>query len=137
MKDLLKVKKRNGFILQDALLSLCIAVILLPIIVTCLSVSINFLNTDHQYQDAIAISQLRRMFNVSRNYHFEGNELHFTYHNEEFYLKLSNGNLVLKPGTQFILVDIYSVSFQEENGCIKLFYEREKDEKEYTLTCIE
>lgn len=135
MKILFRLNHKNGFILQDALLSLCIATFLLPIVVLCLNLSLQFLKTDFQYQDAIAIAQLRRIFNVANDYHIEGNELYFTYHSEEFYLKLTNNNLVLKPGTQFILVNIQSAYFNDNDGCIRLFYEREKDEKEYILTC--
>lgn len=126
----------NGFTLMEMLISLLIATILLPISITSIKLCKEGLTFETEKQDSIALIQLRRILSLSHDFKVEGNTLTFTYHEEEMTLRKTNGNILLKPGTQFYFMNVDEIEFFENNGCIWTTYAREETENTALLTCI-
>ena len=126
---------KKGFLLSEMLLSLIIAVIILPITITSLKLCKEGLKFETCKQDAIAIVQLRKIFTLGNDFIVHPKEIEFNYHQEDVFLKLINKNIVLKPGTQFFFMDLDDVNFFEDSGCIWMNYARKTKENTYLLTC--
>ena len=126
---------KKGFLLSEMLLSLIIAVIILPITITSLKLCKEGLKFETCKQDAIAIVQLRKIFTLGNDFIVHPKEIEFNYHQEDVFLKLINKNIVLKPGTQFFFMDLDDVTFFEYSGCIWMNYARKTKENTYLLTC--
>ena len=126
---------KKGFLLSEMLLSLIIAVIILPITITSLKLCKEGLKFETCKQDAIAIVQLRKIFTLGNDFIVHPKEIEFNYHQEDVFLKLINKNIVLKPGTQFFFMDLDDVTFFEDSVCIWMNYARKTKENTYLLTC--
>lgn len=126
---------KKGFLLSEMLLSLIIAVIILPITITSLKLCKEGLKFETCKQDAIAIVQLRKIFTLGNNFIVHPKEIEFNYHQEDVFLKLINKNIVLKPGTQFFFMDLDDITFFEDSGCIWMNHARKTKENTYLLTC--
>ena len=126
---------KKGFLLSEMLLSLIIAVIILPITITSLKLCKEGLKFETCKQDAIAIVQLRKIFTLGNDFIVHPKEIEFNYQQEDVFLKLINKNIVLKPGTQFFFMDLDDVTFFEDSGCIWMNYARKTKENTYLLTC--
>lgn len=126
-------RRNSGMIMMDYLLSLFIAAMMCPLMVASISL-ISYRKTDVQsVQDEIAIAQLQRILIISDEYEIQENELAFMNQNRSMYLRKVNGNLIIQPGTQIILVDIDDVSFTEEGNLITCTYSRKGKEYERVL----
>ena len=99
---------KKGFLLSEMLLSLIIAVIILPITITSLKLCKEGLKFETCKQDAIAIVQLRKIFTLGNDFIVHPKEIEFNYHQEDVFLKLINKNIVLKPGILFFISKLTS-----------------------------
>ena len=89
---------------------------------------------DQDIQDEIACIQLTRILSIASNIEINNDEVSFISNNKTWNIKNINGNLVLQPGTQFILIDIENVSFQKESAVLYISYKR--GDKEYRRALI-
>ena len=78
---------KKGFLLSEMLLSLIIAVIILPITITSLKLCKEGLKFETCKQDAIAIVQLRKIFTLGNDFIVHPKEIEFNYHQEDVFLK--------------------------------------------------
>lgn len=127
---------RNGFMLTEMLIALLITTILLPISITCISLCKEGLAFETDKQDSIALLQLRRILSLSSDFKVNSDSLTFTYHQDEMTLCRINGNILLKPGTQFYFMNVDEIEFFENDGCIYTTYSRNENETTNLLTCI-
>ncbi len=127
---------RQGFMLTEMLIALMIAAIILPISITCIGLCKEGLAFETDKQDSIALLQLRRILSLSHDFKINSNELTFTYHQDEMTLCHINGNILMKPGTQFYFMNVDEIEFFESNGCIYTTYIRDDHETTNLLTCI-
>lgn len=126
----------KGFMLTEMLIALLIATILLPISITCIKLCKDELAFETEKQDSIALIQLRRILSLSHDFKVDSNSLTFTYHDDEMTLCKTNGNVRLKPGTQFYFMNVDDIEFFENDGCIWTTYARDESETTSLLTCI-
>lgn len=127
---------KRGFMLTEMLIALLIATIILPISITCIGLCKEGLSFETEKQDSIALLQLRRILSLSDHIKVNTNELTFTYHQDEMTLCKINGNILMKPGTQFYFMNVDEIEFFENDGCIYTTYVREENETTNLLTCI-
>lgn len=125
--------RNSGIIMIDYLLSLFIVAVMCPLMVASIALINNRKQDAQAVQDEIAIAQLQRILIISEGYKIQGNELSFMNQNRAMYLRKVNGNLIIQPGTQIILVNIDDVSFKEEGNLITCTYSRKGKEYERVL----
>ncbi len=118
----------NGFILEQFLIALLILCAVLPVFLTQLRVIMNLYVRPLDLQDAIAIAQLRHVFNIAEDITPAGDTLSFSYRKEQRLLRMSGENLILTPGTQYILTKIEEVSFASEDNTVILCWTRSEKE---------
>ncbi len=129
------MEKRNhrGTVLVDFLLTLLIAVSLLPIVLSCISVLSKGLIRNFQIQDMIATNQLRRILSISYDLKIEDQTLYFQYQKKEMHLGLVNDNIIIQPGTQIIYTNVDSCEFECEDDVILICYERNGEKYEEAI----
>lgn len=112
---------KRGFIKQSAIILIITLNIFLPIIYTSLKIAMNI---EHHYeiQDEIGILQLQQYLAIAYDIEVTDNELVFIINEEEHVVKQANNNLMMKPGTLFIMHDIDQVNFYCEADIIVLKY---------------
>ncbi len=118
------MKQEQGFTMIEALLSLlCAALFCIVLSQTALIIVI------------LAIKQLQLILAQSKSLRIVQNELHFIYHQEDFYLTRYKNALVKRKGFEVILQDIDSVRFTRSGSCYHLSYERNHQKKGAVLGC--
>ena len=98
---------RDGYVIQDFLLTLLIVVVMAQILTSAVALAIRSMQYGQDVQDEIALAQLRRILIISDDFRTDGSALYF-----------------VNQGTQIMLVDVDSVSFLEEGNLIRCIYER-------------
>lgn len=126
-------RRNSGLIMTDYLLSLFIVAVMCPLMVASIALISNRKTDVQSVQDEIAIAQLQRILIISQEYEIQGSELSFVHQNRTMYLRKVNGNLIIQPGTQIILVDVDDVTFNEEDSLITCTYWRDGKEYERVL----
>ncbi len=117
--------RRNGFILQDFLLTMLVVVVMVQIVTASIAVVIRSMQSSQDVQDEIALAQLRRILIICDDFITTDDTLYFTHQGRQMKLRMVNGNLIIQPGTQIMLVDVDSVSFQDNGNTIACIYERD------------
>ncbi|MCR5230586.1 MAG: hypothetical protein K6D03_10715 [Solobacterium sp.] len=112
----------GGYIVEQLLMTLITCSFLIPVTITVLKIMIGNLEFPYDMQDELAISQLRHIINVSRDFTSDGSSLQFTYHESNSSLSLINGKLILKPGTQIFLSDLENAVFRIDNEIITVAF---------------
>ena len=79
-----------------------------------------------EINDEIALYQLRELLLISYDLEMTRDCLYFRYQDKDFRLSVVNGKLILQPGTQIFLNGVDDLYFDETNGCIHVFYEKEE-----------
>lgn len=115
---------RQGYVMQDFLLTLLIVVVMAQILTSAVALAIRSMQYGQDVQDEIALAQLRRILIISDDFRTDGSVLYFVNQGRQMTLRLVNENLIIQPGTQIMLVDVDSVSFLEEGNLIRCIYER-------------
>lgn len=80
-------------------------------------------------QDQIALAQLRHITNLSASITLRPDEITLHCHQNDYVVHIRNGNLLLRPGTQFLLTEIDAVLFTQDGQLLIMHYVRK--EKEY------
>lgn len=127
------INRQRGSIFIDYLLTLSIALILLPILVASLCVLSYTLKMNPKVQDMIATHQFQRVLLISYDITILEDSLYFNYQNREMKASLVNQNLIIQPGTQVIYPKIEDVSFYKEDGVIYVAFERNAKNYEIAL----
>lgn len=129
----MRSRSRHGYVMQDFLLCLMIVVTMAQIVVSSLSVFLPSMKRQEEVQDMIAIAQLQKTLMISDDFTVGHDSLRFSNQGREMILHIVNGNLIIQPGTQFILVDVDSVSFYEDGNLIVCVWERNGNEYERVI----
>ncbi len=117
------VRSRDGYIVEQLLITLGICAFLIPVTVVLLCTLSRLLAYPADLQDEVSISQLRHVVNASYDFECCGSELSFVHHEKRQRLALRNGNLCLiDPGTQIFLSDLSDVTFYLEGDVIYIRY---------------
>ena len=114
----------RGSLTLRLLLSLLICLTMLPIVLTAFRISEKL---DFYYQDsedAIAKRQLQKIVLLAYDIQIKHDELVFQYQEEEFRLSMINRHVVLQPGTQIFYENLDDCYFLNEDGFIKIVYQR-------------
>lgn len=127
------INRQTGSLLIDYLLTLSIALTLLPILVVSLFVLSYTLKINPKVQDMIATYQFQRMLLISYDMTILEDSLYFNYQNREMKASVVNQNLIIQPGTQVIYPKIENVSFYKEDGVIYVAFERNAKKYEIAL----
>ena len=123
------LRKRHGSLSAEALVSLFIAMLCLPVTVTVCGVMAGMTAFDEELQDDIAILQVQRILIGAYDVHTDGQCLYFHTQMKDFRMSKVNDHLIIQPGTQIVLADIADASFREKDHVITMVYER--GEKQY------
>ncbi|MGM9941105.1 MAG: hypothetical protein ACI32N_03850 [Bulleidia sp.] len=115
---------RSGSVLSDFLITMMIVISMACAVIGSLSLFLKTNAFDELIQDQIAIAQLRNTLMISDNVEPCSDTLSFTNRNRQMTLKVINGNLIIQPGTQIVLVDVDSASFALRSGMVVCTYER-------------
>lgn len=122
----------RGFIKQSAIILIITINIFLPLIYTSLKLCMH-IEQHYEIQDEIGILQLQQYLAIAYNLEIENNELTFMVNDEKHVLKQTNNNLMMKPGTLFVMHDVDQVGFYFENGMVVLKYSRDNKSYEKTI----
>ncbi len=130
----LYIQRKKGFILTRTLIAFIIVILMISISLSSFRLIKFYKYEDQDIQDEIACIQLTRILSIASNIEINNDEVSFISNNKTWNIKNINGNLVLQPGTQFILIDIENVSFQKESAVLYISYKR--GDKEYRRALI-
>lgn len=124
----LRNRNRSGFILGEFLIVLLAIGFLLPITLSHLSILQKAVKPPVMLQDQIALAQLRHITNLASSVTINAEELTLHCHQNDYVIHIRNHNLLLRPGTQFLLTEIDAVLFeQDEQLLIMHYYRKEKE----------
>lgn len=129
------IRQEQGFTMIEALLSLlCAALFCMALSQTAL-VIVKGTRLDYQAEDILAIKQMQLLLAQSKCFTIHNNELHFSYHQEDFYLTQYKNFLVKRKGFEVILQEVEKVSFQKVKNCYEMNYQRDNQNKRVVLVC--
>lgn len=115
----MKSMSKKGFILIEYLISLLVIILVLSIIVSCFS---NLYKFDYELiQDEVMLYKLKRDLLIADIIEVTHDHISYSYQNNDYYLRMVNGNLIIQPGTQIVLNDLSELSFID-NGNISVKY---------------
>ncbi|MCI8850579.1 MAG: ComGF family competence protein [Erysipelotrichaceae bacterium] len=129
------MKQEQGFTMIEALLSLLCAALFCIVLSQTALIIVKSTRVNHEAEDILAIKQLQLILAQSKSLRIVQNELHFIYHQEDFYLTRYKNALVKRKGFEVILQDIDSVRFTRSGSCYHLSYERNHQKKGAVLGC--
>ena len=122
-------KRRNrGFLLEQFLIPLLTALMLVPLMTSCLGILGRSSGLSQDLQDEIALAQLRHVLIVSDEYAVSSYAVSCIYHDEPIRIEQVNRFLLVRPGTWIFLSDIDTCQFALENDCIVLYYSRKNSQ---------
>lgn len=127
----------RGFILEQFLIALGILCALLPLFLSQLQLMTKLLIRPVDLQDAIALTQLRHLFNIAENIDIENESLSFDYRGEKRMLRISGKNLILTPGTQYVMTNIEEISFETQENMVLLCWKRKENQTCAALGTLE
>ena len=127
------MKKNRGSLLIEALLALCIALILFGFGSSLLNVyaRVNFDSTT--LQNRLGIIQLREHLYLATNIEISDDELTYMIKKDSYRLGLLNGRLVQQPGTLIFLLNIEELDFVLEDEVIIMSYKADNREWKASL----
>lgn len=126
------MEHKRGTTYIDTLITICISVCFLPLMTSCLRLSMHFIYDD--IQNEIGLIQLRSILALSQNISCDHNVLYFTYAKQEYQLYEINERLMMAPGTQFVLCDVSNVEFIHEGKYIYIIYEEQGERQKRALS---
>lgn len=123
MKILNKFKaSHRGIILHEAVVSIVVIIILIPILIMGLKLISSSKLYDESIQDEIKKIQLQRILVIAYDVKVENNQLFFKHNNQEKSLRYINNHVILSPGTQIFFEGVQDVEFKiDDNNIIIIF----------------
>ena len=129
-------RNRNGFVLEQFLIVLLALSFLLPLTLSHLSILRKAMKPFAMLQDQIALAQLRHITNLSASITLRPDEITLHCHQNDYVVHIRNGNLLLRPGTQFLLTEIDAVLFAQDGQLLIMHYVRKEKEFRAVLGLI-
>lgn len=126
----------GGFILEQFLIVLLAVNFLLPITLSHLLLLQKALTPPPTLQDQIALAQLRHIVNLSTSITVTRQEVTLHCWTDDYVIHVRNGNLLLRPGTQFLLTEIDAIVFEQDGRLLCMRYFRKEKETRVTLGLI-
>ena len=124
---------RKGYISTQLILSIFILSICIIICFSLFRIIIKFKLNDESIQDQIGLIQLSRYVSISEVIRVDDEFLEIDINGENFKISNVNNNLIIQPGTQFILCGIDDAHFYRNNGLIYLRYLRNNYQEEVII----
>lgn len=124
-----KILKLNnkGWIFYEVIITLIITIIIIPILFSCLKITVNMKFYDENIQDEIKTIQLQRIFLIAYDIKLDNNQIDFKYNNQIRSLKFINNHIILTPGTQVFYEDVDLVKFELNEDEVKIIYFRNEE----------
>lgn len=129
-------RSRNGFVLEQFLIVLLALSFLLPLTLSHLNILHKAMKPFAMLQDQIALAQLRHITNLSASITLRPDEITLHCHQNDYVVHIRNGNLLLRPGTQFLLTEIDAVLFAQDGQLLIMHYVRKEKEFRAVLGLI-
>ena len=117
-------RRNRGFLLEQFLIPLIIALILVPVMTSCIGILGHGMSLADEVQDEIALAQLRHVMIASNDCQVYGSSVSCIYHEQDIRIEQVNRFLLIRPGTWIFLSDVDTCSFALEDQCIVLYYRR-------------
>ena len=115
---------KNGMIMSNFLTTLITLIISVNIIFSCINIISKHNFYEERMQDLIGLSQLSRYLLLAEDIKIENNCIYFKYLDKDMKVDIVNKNLIIQPGTQFVIVNIDHLNFYIENNLLYIEYER-------------
>ena len=131
------MKQEHGFTMIEALLSLLCAALVCTLLVQTARLLIKGAVSNEEAEDRLAVKQLQLILAQSNDLYIEQNQLHFTYHQEAYYLTQYENKLVKRKGFEVILQNIDEVKFMKQGSCFQMTIKRLNKTKRAVLACEE
>ena len=117
-------KRTRGFLLEQFLIPLIIALMLVPVMTSCIGILGHGMSLADEIQDEIALAQLRHVMIAANDCQVYGPSVSCIYHEQDIQIEQVNRFLLIRPGTWIFLSDVDTCSFALEDQCIVLYYRR-------------
>ncbi len=119
------MRRRSGSIfISDLVMSVMIIVMLVPALMISIAAMHDSLRFNEEVQDETALTQMRQILMISYDISTDGSVLYYEHLGRECRLQKVNDHLIIQPGTQIVLPDIDSCSFEMNGRTVILQYER-------------
>jgi len=120
------MKKNRGSLLIEALLALCIALILFGLGSALLQVYCKVAFDSATLQNSLGIIQLREHLYLAADIEISDDELTYKIENDSYKLALVNRRVIQQPGTLIFLIDVDELEFILEDEAIIMSFKTDK-----------
>ena len=127
---------KNGMIMTNFLVTLLTFMISINVIFSCMNIISKHNFYEENLQDLIGLSQLSRYLILADEIKIENNCIHFKYLDKDMKVDVVNKNLIIQPGTQFVIVNIDYLNFYIENNLLYIEYKRNKNNFKMVITNV-
>lgn len=123
----MKISRRNGFTLIEALLALFITSLVSLLGCMLVSCALHFAHMDIDTQNQFAILQLRRELSVASEVKVEDEQLEYILNHEKFRLYFDKHRIVKSPGYEIYMEQIdLGYFYKKEDGYYLWFKKKNK-----------
>ncbi|MCI6272963.1 MAG: hypothetical protein MR601_08465 [Erysipelotrichaceae bacterium] len=127
---------KNGMIMTNFLVTLLTFMLSINVIFSCMNIISKHNFYEESLQDLIGLSQLSRYLILADEIKIENNCIHFKYLDKDMKVDVVNKNLIIQPGTQFVIVNIDYLNFYIENNLLYIEYKRNKNNFKMVITNV-
>lgn len=127
---------KNGMIMTNFLVTLVTFMLSINVIFSCMNIISKHNFYEENLQDLIGLSQLSRYLILADEIKIENNCIHFKYLDKDMKVDVVNKNLIIQPGTQFVIVNVDYLNFYIENNLLYIEYKRNKNNFKMVITNV-
>lgn len=127
---------KNGMIMTNFLVTLLTFMLSINVIFSCMNIISKHNFYEESLQDLIGLSQLSRYLILADEIKIENNCIHFKYLDKDMKVDVVNKNLIIQPGTQFVIVNVDYLNFYIENNLLYIEYKRNKNNFKMVITNV-
>lgn len=129
----MKIWKRNGFTLIEALLAFFITSLVSLLGCMLIQVALRFSHMDIDTQNQLAILQLRRELSIASQVQIESGNLEYILNHEKMVLYFDKNRIVKSPGYEIFIEQIDEAYFQKKEGGIYLWFQKKNKIYEFEV----
>lgn len=127
--------KQRGFTMIELLLALLCLSVCIPLFARIIFVLVKAVPKDYQAEDRVGVAQLQVIVAQSDSFELINGEAHMNYHDQTIRLVQYEDKLVKRSGFEVMLQNVDQVSFQIQNNCLNLQWQRGDHHEEAVLGC--
>ncbi len=135
-KSKFEMRFKNGMIMTNFLVTLLTFMISINVIFSCMNIISKHNFYEENLQDLIGLSQLSRYLILADEIKIENNCIYFKYLDKDMKVDVVNKNLIIQPGTQFVIVNVDYLNFYIENNLLYIEYKRNKNNFKMVITNV-